>query len=81
MAHVYDILHDGIGIFGIPFCVPGWVDARLLIMDIQLIIVLAVGFCACLYLGRIILTNLDTTSQNSPCKKCSEKKGSRQANR
>jgi len=50
-------------------------------MDIQLIIALAAGFCACLYLVRRIVTNLDATSQNFPCKKCSEKKSSRQTNR
>ena len=50
-------------------------------MDIQLIIVLAVGLCACMYLGRRILKYLYTTSQNSPCEQCGEKKGSLQSDR
>jgi hypothetical protein len=45
-------------------------------MDIQLIIALASGLFACLYLGRRVLKNINTTSQNVPCEKCSEKKNS-----
>ena len=81
MAHVYDYLHDSIGIFGIPFCIPGWDTAGLFLMNIQLSIALAVGLCACLYMLRIVAANFKKSDVDAKCGGCSAKQSSRQSDK
>ena len=81
MAHVYDYLHDSIGIFGIPFCIPGWDTAGLFLMNIQLSIALAVGLCACLYIIKRIITNFSKSNADAKCDGCNTKKDNIQFDR
>ena len=75
MAHVYDYLHDSTCVSGLPYCIPIWYAAWLLMMDIQLIIVLAVGICACMFMLREIVSKFKKSSQNTPCGVCRGKEG------
>ena len=81
MAHVYDSLHDRPGVSWLPGRVPGWDVARLPLMDIQLIIALAVGLCACLYVLRIVAANFKKSDVDAKCEGCSAKQSSRQSDK
>ena len=71
MAHVYDSLHDSIGVSGIPGCVPGGDAIGVFLMDIQLILSLLLGFCACLYMIRKIIEKFHISDQKPQCEECS----------
>ena len=81
MAHVYDYLYDSIGVNWLPGCVPGWDAIRILLMNIQLIIALAVGLCACLYVLRIVAANFKKSDVDAKCGGCSAKQSSRQSDK
>ena len=81
MAHVYDSLYDGIGVPWLSGCVPSWDAARLFLMNIQFIIALAVGLCACLYIIIRIIANLKKSDADAKCGGCSIKKDSLQSDR
>ena len=50
-------------------------------MDIQLIIALAVGFCAYLYVLRIVAANFKKSDVDAKCGGCSTKQSSRQSDK
>ena len=81
MAHVYDYLYDGIGVYWLPYCIPGRDADRLLVMDIQLIIALAVGLCACLYMLRTVTANFKKSDVDTKCGDCGAKKDSLKTDR
>ena len=70
MAHIYDSLHDCIGVSGIPGCVPGGDAIGVFLMDIQLILSLLLGFCACLYMIRKIIGKFHIYGQKPQCGEC-----------
>ena len=81
MAYVYDYLHDSASIFGIPFSISGWDAAWLFLMNIQLIIALAVGLCACLYMIKRIFANINKSNADAKCGGCNVKKDNQQFDR
>ena len=74
MARVYGYLYDNSGISWLPGCVSGWDADRLLLMNIQLIIVLVVCLCALLYMLRTVAANFKQSDVEAKCGACSAKK-------
>ena len=81
MAPSYDSVYDGISLYGISSSIPGWIDVGVYLMDIQLIIALAVGLCACLYMLRMVAANFKKSDVDAKCGGCSVKEDSHQSDR
>ena len=81
MAPYYDSVYDGISLYGISSSVSGWIDVGVCLMDIQLIIDLAVGLCACLYMLKTVAANFKKSDVDPKCGECSVKKDSLQSDK
>ena len=75
MAYIYDHIHDGIGVSGVPNRISGWDALGLFLMDIQLILCLALGLCACLYMVKKVGTQFQKSDQNPTCGGCNAEEG------
>ena len=81
MAPDYDSVFGGVSLYGISSSISGWIDVGVCLMDIQLIIALAVGLCACLYMLRTVSANFKKSDVNPKCGECSAKKDSLQSDK
>ena len=70
MAHLYDHLHDNAGVSGLPDRISRRNAPGLFLMDIQIILSLILGLCACLYIVRRISEKFKQSDINPQCGEC-----------
>ena len=70
MANLYDNLHDNAGVSRLPDRISRRNAPGLFLMDIQLILSLILGLCACLYIGLGIREKFQQSDNNPQCGEC-----------
>ena len=70
MAHIYDYIYDSIGVPRFIDGLPGWIVIGLFLMDIQFILAIIVGLCACMYVLKKISRQFYRSDATPACEEC-----------
>ena len=81
MAHLYDYLHDSVGIPRLIGGIPNRDVPGLFLMDIQLILSVAFGLYACFYIGKRISVEFKKSDKKQKCLKCDIEQGTVEADK
>ena len=70
MAVYYDCVYDWISLYGILSGLSGWIDSRVYMMYIQLLIAILLGVLSLLYLYTKIKQQFTQIEKDSICEDC-----------